>query len=316
MGKTHSYFGAGLLVAIFSIALLAALQASLGGGVSGFISQVFAANVTSTVIVGNAAPTVTNVVLNNASSVILTANTTINVSVNATISDNNGCAPDISQGTTTIMIYRSSITSSTCLTTTNDLNCYRATAFTASSSCSGGTTNTTTTFAVQYFADATDTSSSYSSQNWLATVNFTDPNNGTGTGDSTGQELITLNAINVTTSSINYGTIAASSTSGGTNQTATTTNAGNSTTTLQLQATVNLIAANSQKYSTSTFNMDTSTTSTVLTGSLVTVSGFTLTNPTSSNLVQRATFWGLTVVAGTATGTYSGTTVFSALYLP
>ncbi|MEK7499978.1 MAG: hypothetical protein AAB649_05230, partial [Patescibacteria group bacterium] len=241
MGEKHSYFGVGLLVAIFSIALLAALQASLGGGVSGFISQVFAANVTSSVVVGNAAPTVTSVVLNNAGSVVLTANQTTNVSVNATISDNNGCA-DITQGTTTIMIYRSTITSSTCLTTASDLNCYRATTFTASSTCASNSVNTTTTFAVQYFADATDSSSSYSAQNWLATVIFKDANNGTGTGDATGQELITLNAINVTTSSINYGTIAASSTSGGTNQVATTSNAGNSSTPLQFRALQTLVS--------------------------------------------------------------------------
>lgn len=322
MGKTYSYFGAGLLVAIFSIALLAALQASLGSGVSGFISQVFAADVTSTVVVGNAVPTVTSVVLNNAGSITLTANTTANVSVNATISDNNGCA-DITAGTTTIMIYRSSITSSTCLTTTNNLNCYRATGFTASSTCTGtgtGTTNTTTTFAMQYFADATDSSSSYSAQNWLATVIFKDANNGTGTGDATGQELLTLNAINVTTSSLNYGTIAASSTSGATNQVATTSNAGNSSTTLRLRALQTLVSGSnsistgSQRYSTSTFTFP--GTSTALTESLVTVTDFFLVPPTSTSLVQQAAFWGLEVPAGRPTGTYSGFNVFSALYQP
>jgi hypothetical protein len=317
MRNTRLYLCAGLLVAIFSIGFLAALQGSATGGIAGFISQVLAANITSTVTVGNAAPTVTNVILNNGGAITLTANTTTNVNVNATINDNNGCG-DITPGTTTIMIYRSGITSSTCLTTSNDLNCYRATAFTASSTCIGTTINTTTTFAVQYFADATDSSSSYSSQNWVATVIFKDVNSATGTGDSTGQELNTLNAINVTTSSINYGTLAASSTSGGTNQVATTSNAGNSSTTLQLKALQTLvsgsnsIATSSQRYSTSSFTFP--GTSTALTESLVTVSGFLLVPPTSTSLVQRPTFWGLEVPAGTPTGTYNGINVFSALW--
>lgn len=287
------------------------------------LQTVGAADIASKVIVGNASPTVPSVTVNNGNNITLTPNTTTNVSVNATISDNNGCA-DIQNGTTTIMLYRSGITSSTCLTTANDLNCYRATAFTASSTCSSNSVNTTTTFAVQYFAQATDASSSYASQLWQATVIFKDPNNATGTKDSAGgagpPDITTLTAIDVTTSSVNYGSVPAGTDTGAVNQTATTTNAGNSSTTLQLKASAtltsgaNAIATTSQRYATSSFTFPGGATQ--LTDSNVTVTGFFLTSPTSSSNVTRATFWGLEVPGGTATGTYQGTNVFSSLFQP
>lgn len=284
-----------------------------------FLHTVFAVttNLTSQVIVGNAAPTVSSVVVNAGAPIVLTANATQNVSVTATITDNNGC-PDITGGTTTILLYRSGVNSSTCLTAPNDLNCYRATAFTASSTCTTTSVNATTTFAVQYFAQATDSSSSFAAQNWIATVIFKDPANATGSSDATGVELNTLTAINVTTSSINYGTVSANTDTGATDQVATTTNAGNSSTTLQLSAVstltsgANSIATSSQHYSTSTFTYP--GTSTALTASPVTVTGFLLTAPTSSSNVSQATFWGLSVPGGTATGTYTGTNLFSALF--
>ena len=315
------HIGATLMVAVFLTGTVAVLVASwsVGGGMR--VPLAFAAtNASTTVVIGNSAPTVTNVVLNGAAAITLTANTTTAVSVNATISDNNGCS-DITGGTTTVMIYRSSVTSSTCLTTASDLNCYRATVFTASSTCSSGTQNTTTTFNVYYFANATDASSSFSSQNWIATVIFRDPSNATGSEDATGQELNTLTALDVTTSSINYGTLSASSTTGGTNQITTSTNAGNSTTTLRLSAVntltsgSNSIVTSSQKYASTTFTccgngpID-------LTDTPVTFAGLVLTTPTTTTNVAQEVYWGLSVAAGTATGTYNGTNLFTALFQP
>ncbi len=289
-------------------------------GVFAIIQTVVAANVGSQVVVGNSAPAVSSVVINAGSAITLTTNTTTSISITATVTDSNGCA-DITGGTTTVLLYRSGITSSTCNTTPNDQNCYKATAFTATSSCISSTQiNTTTTLSLQYFAQATDASSSFSAQNWLATVSVRDTSNATGTADSSGVELNTLTGINVTTSSIDFGTLGAGADTGSTNQVATTTNAGNSSTTLQLSASVtltsggNTIATSSQHYSTSTFTY--SGTSTALGSSPVTVGGFTLTNPTSSSNVSKATFWGLAVPGGTPTGTYSGTNVFSSLFIP
>lgn len=289
-------------------------------GVIAIVRTVVAANLTSQVIVGNAAPTVSSVSINGGTNITLTANATQTVQVNATISDSNGCA-DLTGGSSTILLYRSGYTSSSCNTTQNNQYCYKATAFTVTSTCQGGTTiNTTTTFELYYFADATDASSSYSGQNWLATVIQRDAADAISFADSSGVEVNTLTAINVTTSSVNYGTLSANTDTGSTNQIATTTNAGNSSTTLQLSALSTLtsgpnsIPTSSQKYATSSFTY--SSGGTALSATPTTVSGFLLTKPTSTSNVQAATFWGLQVPNGTPTGTYTGTNVFSALFVP
>lgn len=114
--KEHKF---GLFLAIVLAGLFVA------GGV------ILASNINSSVTVGNAAPTVSSVVLNGAGTITLVSNATKAVNVTAIVADNNGC-PDLTGGTTTIVLYRTGLTS-TC--TTNDLNCYRLTAFTASSTC-------------------------------------------------------------------------------------------------------------------------------------------------------------------------------------
>ena len=271
-----------------------------------------------TVTSNNSPPVVSNVVLASSTNIVLIPNATTSVNVSATVSDANGCA-DITNGTTTILLYRSGITSSTCIGAANNANCYIANAFTASSTCSANAVNATTTFGVYYFAQATDASSSFPSQNWLATVIFKDPSNATGSADSTGQELLTLNAINVTTSSINYGALNASSTTGGVNQTTTVQNVGNSSTTLQISgaALVNgalSIATSSQHYATSSFIFG--GLEQQLNGAPTTVPGFSLAAPISTGTVQGNILWGIQVPAGSATGTYTATTTFTAVFSP
>ena len=285
-------------------------------------NAIFAAtstNLTSSVVVGIATPVVSGVTLNAGSAITLTPNATTPVSVYATVTDSNGCG-EITGGTTTVLLYRSGVTSSTCAGAANNENCYIATAFTASSTCSGGSVTATTTFNVQYFADATDASSSFNGQKWIGTVLFRTPDNTTGTSDSTGQTLNSLLAINVTTSSINYGTIQANTNTGSTDQVATTTNAGNNSSSLQLYALSTLTSApnsiptSSQGFATSSFNYNNAASSTGLTSSAVTVTGIYLFAPTSTTNVNLPTFWGLSVPNNQPTGTYTGTTVFQALY--
>ena len=283
-----------------------------------FTSKIFAGtSLTSQVVVGTAAPTVTGISVNGGSAITLTPNTTTNINVNATINDANGCS-GITGGTTTILLYRSGVSSSTCIGGANSLDCYVATAFTASSTCSAGTTNTTTTFPVQYFAQATDASSSFSGQSWITTVDFSAAGGATGTADSAGVTLNSLTALNVTTSSINYGTITAGTNTGSTNQQTIVTNAGNSSSSLELsaQATLtsgaNSIATSSQGYATSTFIYPGA--SVPLSATAAAVSGFLLTSPTSTTNVSGSIYWGLNVPFGTATGTYSGTNAFTALF--
>jgi len=286
------------------------------------VQTIFAfTNLSSQVTVGTAAPSVTGVVINGGSPITLVGNATTTVNVTATITDANGCS-EITPGTTTILLYRngSGVSSSTCLTTPNQLNCYQAFAFTASSTCSGSSQTATTTFALQYFAQATDVSSSFSGQKWFATVLFRTPDNTTGTGDVlTGVTLNTTNAINVTTSSINYGTITANSDTGSTNQSTTVANVGNSSTSLQINALSTLvssssfaIATSSQGYYTAPFTYPGA--STPLTGTAATVAAFTLTSPSSTTSPTGTIYWGLGVPNATPSGTYSGTNVYAALW--
>jgi len=290
------------------------------GNISFSVAQAASSTVTAstTVIVGNASPIVTAVTLNNGGTITLTPNATTAISVAATITDYNGCT-DITGGTSTILVYRSGITSSTCLTTANNQNCYIATTFTASSSCSAGTQNVTSTFGIYYFADSTNgASSSYSSQTWMATVIFKDPTNATGSADSSGVELNVLTALNVTTSSINYGTVPANTNTGSTNQLATSTNAGNSTTTLKISAISTLtngsnsISTSSQHYATSSFTYG--GVEQLLQETATDVSGSTMAIPTSTTDVTKTTYWGLAVPPATATGTYTGVNLFTSAW--
>lgn len=321
MKKLSEFLPVGLLVGATLVGAFMFLQTIANPHSSVVDAAGATQTVSSTVTVGNTAPTVTSVILNGAASIVLTANATTAVNVSALVGDTNGCG-DISGGTTTILVYRATITSSTCDSTNDNRNCYELSAFTATSSCSSNQVNTTSTFGIYYFANATDASSTNSSTNWQATVKFTDANGATSTADATAQELLTLTALNVTTSSLAYGSVAAGADTGATNQVATTTNAGNATTGLRLSANstltsgANTIATSSQEYATSTFTWNSGATSTDLTGSPVTVTGFSLTIPTSTNFVQSPSFWGLGVPGGTPTGTYTGQNLFTSLFVP
>jgi len=264
----------------------------------------------------SSAVTVSNTTLNGASSIVLTPNATTSVSISTTITDTNGCSA-ITAGTTTVLLYRSGVSSSTCLGAPNNRNCYVANAFAATSTCSSNSMNATATFGVYYFADATDASSSFASQNWIATVNFRDSSAATNTQDATGQELNTLLAINVTTSTINYGTVNANANTGSLNRTTTVQDAGNASTTLQISGTAlvkgaNVITTSSQHYATTSFTFGGS--EQVVNSSPTTVSGFLLSAPTSTAGASSSIFWGLAVPNQLPTGTYSGTVTFTSIF--
>ena len=284
------------------------------------IQTVFGANISTSVIVGNASPSVTSVVLNNGTAITLTENATTAIRINFTVTDNNGCGDAFFNGGTTTTVFRAAA-GAAC--TASNLNCYIVSTSTHNCPSALSTTtsaNATATVEIYYFADATDSSSSYPAQDWVASVSVKDSAAASNSATSTHRELNTLTAINITTTSINYGSVSAGTDTGATNQTATTTNAGNSSTTLQLRASATLvsgsnsIATTSQRYATSSFTFAGGATQ--LTESNVTVTSFLLLTPTSTTNVSKTSFWGLEVPSGTATGTYSGTTVFSALFQP
>lgn len=221
----------------------------------------------------NSPPTVSAVVLNSGSAITLSPNvtTTITAVASTTDSENN-----IRFATATV--YRSGV-GPTCKS--SGLDCYQL----ASSSCSflSSTSTVSCSTGIYYFSDATDSSSSYSSQNWLADISVTDASSSAGTASTTaGVELNTLVGISVSTTTTNYGTLSPNTDTTSTNQVVAVKNAGNASSVLQLSGTAltsgsNSIATSSQHYATTTFTF--SATSSALSDAAVTVSGFGLPRP-------------------------------------
>ncbi|MDP2598346.1 MAG: hypothetical protein Q8P49_00780 [Candidatus Liptonbacteria bacterium] len=266
---------------------------------------------------GNSPPTVSNVVLNHTNAIILTPNATTSFDINWSVSDPQGCT-DINTNKATSTAFRNGV-SGTCAKpnpTTSSLSCYLYVTR-VTSTCSVTTINVTDTVQIYYFAQSSgNASSSFPSDHWGAYAIASDLANTTSSASSTAVDVNVLLAINVTTSSINYGTVNASSTTGAVNQTATVQNVGNASQTLQIYGSAltlltNSIATSSQQYATSTFSYGAGVS---LSDIATAVSGFLLTAPTSTTAVQGTTFWGIGVPAGKATGTYSGTDVFTAIF--
>jgi hypothetical protein len=267
----------------------------------------------------NQAPTVSSISLNHGNAIILTPNATTSIDINWSVSDANGCT-DINTNTATSTAFRFGVRS-TCAVpnpATNNLNCYRFVTR-ATSSCSGTTINVTDTVQIYYFAQATDASSSFPSDAWEAFALVSDAANATGSATSTNVALNTLLAINITTSSINYGTVKVGSDTGSTNQTTTIANAGNCSTTLKVSGTAptsggNALATSSQHYATSSFTYNIN--DTLLSDTPTAISGVLLTAPTSTNFVSTNIFWGIGIPALTTPGIYNATNTFTAVFNP
>ena len=309
-----------------SITFIIVLVVVIAVGVSFVGNLVFAASVTSQVVVTATAPAMGTVTVNGGNAIQLVLGSATSVPVTAQVNDYNGCA-DFAGGTTTVALYWSGVSSSSCIgqgTPGNQYTCYVATAFTTSS-CSGSLINTTTTFNMQYFAKATDASSTASTTNWRATVIFKTPSGATTSADSASgitPAVKTLMAFNFPVNSITYLNTAAGSNTGSTNPTTSIQNYGNSQIGSYLYGTqmVNsasstfTMATSSQLYATSSFNAGSA--GTQLTDVQSTqISGFSISAPTTTSIVSSTIYWGLNVPGGTATGTYNATNTFSILYL-
>ena len=244
-----------LLPAIFAAALGAFFAATTAWVAEGGTTP------TSKLQVTNVAPAVSAVLLNHGNAITLNANATASIDINYTLTDNNGCS-DTSVALTTSTAFRDGATSVCAVPNpvANTLNCYLYVSH-VTSSCSGSSVNVTDTVEIYYFAEATDSSSTYPSSSWYAYVIAADSSGATSTATSTGVALNTLLAIEITSSTINYGTLSVGTDTSSTNQIATVKNAGNSSTTLRVSGTALTrtttttlpIATSSQHYATSAF---------------------------------------------------------------
>jgi hypothetical protein len=282
-------------------------------GVMTFSAMVIADSASTSVTVGNATPSISATTFNSSSAITLTENTTKTVYATTTITDGNGCSSIYAVNAD---FFRSAVTASGCDTVgeADDNHCYsRVSCTVEGGTCSGGadtTANYVCSVSLQYYADPTD-SGAYSAQNWLVNIEAGD-GTATSTDATTGVELNTLAALDVT-ASISYGTLAANTDTGATNSTTTVTNTGNTNMDPQISGTDmasggDEITVDKQEYSATVFTYgagtDLSTTPSTL--------DITLPQRTAGAITDDVS-WGIGIPAGTPPGSYSGTNTFTAV---
>src|SRR3989344_9051564 len=299
--------GLAFMVAIFLMGTFMILQTAL------------AEDVSTTLIVANAPPTVTNVKILNDNPIVLTANATTAITVSFPVTDSNICTDVFELGTVSTTLLRGGVavyTNDNVDCTASNVDCYRVS--TSTHDCAAGVSaDATATLEVYYFADATDGSSSYSAQAWQAFVIVQDQAVASGSASSSDQELNSLTSLTSQSSTIDYGSVAANADAGATNQQQPFANTGNTTSGLTVYGTAllsgsNEIATGQQKYATSSFTYGTD--DIALTETAVSVSDTTSTNPTSTEYVLTNLYWGIAILNGQATGTYAGTSTFGVNY--
>lgn len=274
---------------------------------------------------------------------------TTGFTVQATVSDNNGCqnaAGGNEISSIEINVYRSSIGSASCRVAGdyNANNCYPEAVGTVmwdtssttqyAGTCTGFSDSSAvwaTSFPLWFIADPTDAGSQFPSDNWLASVRAVDDNFATSSwiDGSTGNELTQFLAFAVSTSSIPYGSLEPGQNTGTLNATTTISAHGNvgldenldgsdmCTTFLSPNCaggdSTNTIFVNNQQYAT--------TTTSVPYGSGTSLSGtpteFELNVPKSTSTTTPATkdtVWGIAVPSTiTLAGNYTGTTTITAV---
>lgn len=256
---------------------------------------------------------VTAVLLNGGNPITVISNSTTSINVGFTVTDNGGCSSVFTGGGVTTTIFRSGV-GPNC--TADNQNCYVTNAQ-VNDCVSGNTATATSTIPIYYFADPTDSSSTFSGETWQAQVIVSNTGNSSSTATSTGVELNTLLAINLSTSTVNYGLVGAGQNTGGTNRIVGIQNTGNSSSTIKVSGTslsfnTNIISTSSQRYATNTFTYNTG--DTPLSGILTTVAGLFLSKPTSTITTQKNMYWGISADGGSPTGTYTGINTITAVW--
>lgn len=269
--------------------------------------------------VSNVAPSVSNVVVNGAADVTLTAGTTTNITVTGTVTDANSCQ---NVSTVKTSVYRSGVGYSAC-DAVGELNynyCYSLVSCTVVGGTCGGATDASAdyscTVTMQYHSDPTDTASVYEAENWVGTILATDSGALTATADvSTPVEVSSLTALSID-SLISYGNIGLGADTGATNSTSIVTALGNVGLDTDVSGSAmsngtDTIPVANQKYATAAFTYS--------------LGGISLsTSPTELELnVQKTTaiatpatksiFWGIAIPAGISPGTYTGTNNITAV---
>lgn len=279
---------------------------------------------TSSVDIGNATSTISNLSLNGGSNIILNEGTFKSVNSTMTVTDSNGCSTITS---VTAKLYRAPTSTAGTNCSQNDNDCYigNCAATTTGNVCDGGVDTSVEYdcgFNVWYIADPTD-AGAYGGDIWAVAATSSD-GLADGTATNTGQtiEISSLNALTVS-SGISHGSMTAGQNTGVTNQPVYATTTGNTAIDAGINGSrylcsdwptcaTNTIDVWNQKYDTT--NQTYSSLTYTLTSTTTPQLELTNAKPTSTTSPEvDIIYWGLNVPGGTPEGSYQSTTTVSAV---
>jgi hypothetical protein len=277
-----------------------------------------AANSRSTTYTTNdVAPVVSNVTLNNGS--VISTNMRgmadkIVVASTTSVTDYNGCS-DLVSATSTIYMS-GAISGSNCSNNIND--CYQIASGNCSiTNCASSTATVSCSAGITFNAIPTDESGSsnpYIPYNWMAAIGVSDGSR-TTMATSSGVELESLQAEDVSEASIAYNQVTAGSNTGTFNATTTIINFGNVPLNNGISGTHmynggNVIQNDNQKFDLSNFNYPAAT---YTLGSTTATITMVIPRPTTTSTpVTGPVYWGINIPSGRPSGDYAGVNTFEA----
>lgn len=275
----------------------------------------------------NVDPVVSAVTINGGSDINLTENSTKNITLTATVTDNNSCyGGEIAS--VKAYVYGSFTGYSGCdgIEDADDNDCYpEITCTVDGGTCTGDTdasANYTCTVDLEYFATPTDDNTNYPAHDWKDTIKAIDDDAATDSTEvSIGVEVNSLTAFSIT-SSINYGGLSAGQSNDPLDKTLITTPTGNVGLDQEHSGATNMcvdyptcsggtpIGVAYQKYALST---STAYSSGVALSTSPTEVELNVPRPTSSSPTTGTTWWGILIPTGTDPGAYGGANTITAV---
>ncbi len=255
-------------------------------------------------------PVISSLNFNNGLPIALLPGTTTRIYATATVTDLNGYT-DFATTIATSTMYPTSVTANC---TPDDNNCYvsNTTSQCSYTGCSGNSCDLVCYADFYYFAEPTDALG----HDWVTFMEVEDAAGGYDFDTSLGIDVLTLRAIDVP-ALINYGALAASSTSATNNATSTIENLGNVAVDIDVEGTdlydgySSTIPVTNQKLATSTFDYTACVTCSVLSTSSVIVD-VDLAKPTApAPAVTDSIYWGIAVPFGVSSAPHTGTVLFT-----
>lgn len=267
--------------------------------------------------------TLGSIILNGGDSISLTEGGTTTISATGTFSDPQGWQ-DVAGGgdagevwaksCNSARLYRSGVSGATSCSA-DDNNCYGTNdAFTcATSNCSGNSCDFSFSTDVWFHADPTD-SGTWSSEDWRFFMIISDVQKNSDTA-TTSEELNTLQALDISTSSIDYSDLDPGENTGTLSETTTITDTGNVAIDIYLygddmESALSSIAIGQQEYATSSsvsYGSGTDATSTDTNAVEMDLSKPTAHSPNTST---DDIYWGLEIPSIQKAGSYTGTNTF------